>query len=386
MWEKSQDLFNKDATPVQINAALASLNEYDRQMMILMKKSMKNSFGAALRNTIDAKIRAGEIEDEVWTILQVVKHDKERLGDAIAKKADGDFVASSWPNHRGSLDSWVAKLRLIARDLGKKYPEGVAREIRIRDKIFENLKSGVNSECDLIISRCKLKEVDTPEGSIPLLVEELTKQMYIVENNTEKQCTVFANIVPNSTNTQQGTAYLTHAEQSNLKNPNHPSFVGHTAGNTANDPNNTNTPNNSANSGGNSNPNGPTINVNLGYNGKGKGKGNNGGWQGNGNWNNNSDWNTYNRNNNANKPPANKWCRHCEKHYKDTKVPVKEHVCSSHWDKDCTFFKRKQNENGDKNKKGGGKGKGVQKPFDKKKKGKGKGKKGKKGKGRNGGY
>ena len=161
---------------------------------------------------------------------------------------------------------------------------------------------------------------------------------------------------------------MSHAQRSNRGNPNHPSYMAN-----ANDPNQGHNPNPNSNPTGmqTGNPYNPTINVNYGGVSKGGGKQK---WKGN-NWNNNKNWNTLNRNTPAVDPR--RWCRHCEKHYKDLKVPCKDHVCASHWDKDCKFNKKKLAE---KAAKGKGKGKNNVIKNDKKKKGgKGKGKKGKKG-------
>ena len=165
--------------------------EIDETNEVMIKKGLKACLGEEVLKTLLVEIQQNLVQNNVIGIVGWLNQKLADLANAQERVDTVYFEKLTWKSHAGSLTEFIGACKTSLLKLTRRYPLGNAFDSQLKEKILQNI-STTNTEVRMIVDTSKNSDINTPNGSLNYLENELKKRMITGVSNRESQATVYA--------------------------------------------------------------------------------------------------------------------------------------------------------------------------------------------------
>ena len=174
------------------NAPVQQLwTEIDETNEVMIKKGLKACLGEEVVKTLLVEIQQGLVQNTVIGIMEWLNQKLSDLANAQERCDQVYYDKLTWKSHAGSLTEFIGACKTSLLKLTRRFPLGPAFDSQLKEKILQNI-STANTEVRMIVDTSRNSDINTPNGSLRYLENELKKRMITGISNKESQATVYA--------------------------------------------------------------------------------------------------------------------------------------------------------------------------------------------------
>ena len=189
------------------------LSPKDNQLLTILHRAIKTSLSDDLLKRLNASVNAREILDTPIDFLKELRRLVQYFRQTQVEREFTKLENANWKKTGGNLLAFLAYIKDAARKCGDELAAGKTRDRRVRQILIQNIDTK-NPKIAHIVNDFSRHSASEKAYSADKLAEEVSRAMYEVDGDGEKQAEVFAAVIAPSSTSSTSTASVFKADSS----------------------------------------------------------------------------------------------------------------------------------------------------------------------------